>query len=94
MGKKIVLRSVKSQADFFLLHHFPHVDEGISHSTQGRVNAYISNISNFLKAESRIMAEDYHLALIIGQLAYKFPDILLDLSFYKMILNICFSKFL
>ena len=94
MGKKIVLRLIKSQADFFLLHHLPHVDEGISHSTQGRVNAHISNISYFLKAETRIMTKYDYLTLIVGKLAYQFPDILLDLSFNKMILHVCFSKFL
>lgn len=49
MAKNIAEKSVKCKADFFLLHHFPHVNEGISHSAQGRIDTNISYISYFLK---------------------------------------------
>ena len=94
MAKKIVLRLVKCQTDFFLFHHFPHIYEGISHSAKGRINANIGYISDFLEAKARIMSQDDHFSLIIGQLAYQFPDIFLYLSFDKMIFNVCFCKFL
>ena len=94
MAKKIVLLLIECQAYFFLLHHFPHINEGISHSAKGRIYANVSNISNFLKAKSRIVAKNNYFPLVVGQLAYKFPDIFLDLPFYKMIFNICFCKLL
>ncbi len=55
MGKIIALILIKCQTDFFLFHHFPHVDEGISHPAEGGVYANIGNISDFLKAKSRIV---------------------------------------
>ena len=94
MGEKIVLILIKCQTDFFLFHHFPHVDECISHPSKGRVYANISYISDFLEAQPRIMAEYNNFPLVVGQLAYKLPDIFLNLPFDHMIFDICFSKFL
>lgn len=52
MAKNIAVRSVNCEADFFLLHHLPHVNEGISHPAKGRVNTNICYISYFLEAKS------------------------------------------
>ena len=93
MAKKIVLILIKSQADFCFFHHFPHVNEGISHSAKGCIYAYIGDIGYFLKAQSRIMAKDDYFPLVIRQLANKFPDIFLDLSFNHLIFNVCICKF-
>ena len=93
MAKKIVLILIKCEADFCLFHHFSHIYEGISHSAKGRVNANICNISDFLETKTRVVSEYNNFSLIVGQLADKFPDIFLYLSFDKMIFNICFCKF-
>ena len=52
MGEKIVLILIKCQTDFFLFHHFPHVNEGISHSAKGCIYTNICNICDFLKAQA------------------------------------------
>ena len=52
MEKKIVLILIKCQTNFFLFHHFPHINEGISHSAEGRINTDISDIGNLLKAQA------------------------------------------
>jgi hypothetical protein len=46
---------IHSQTDLFLLHYFPHINQGVSHPTQCGIDTYTCNIGNLFKAQIGVM---------------------------------------
>ena len=47
--------------------HFSDVEQGVAHTTQCRVDAYLRSVGNFFETHVFVIAHNEYLALIVGQ---------------------------
>ena len=57
-----------------LFHHFAHVDQGVTHPAQGRIDAHPGQLGDFFEAHIGIVSQDHHLPLFFGELVDQLPD--------------------
>ncbi len=47
--------------------HFSDVEQGVAHTAQCRVDAYLRSVGNFFETHVFVIAHDEYLALVVGQ---------------------------
>lgn len=60
-----------AEDDVIVLNHLAQVDQSITHTTEGSVDADIGLLGYLLEAESRVVTKHNDLALLLGQMINK-----------------------
>mgnify|MGYP006297332481 CR=1 FL=1 len=76
-----------TEVQVLFLNQFAHVDNGIAHTPQCRVDAYTGLLGYFFKTKATVVAKQHYFALLFGQMHDEFADITGDLVIDQFVLN-------
>ncbi len=68
-----------------------HINYGVTHAAERCIDTYICGLGNLLERHISIVAHHQHLTLIVGKHFYYTAYIFMNLTAYKLILNICIA---